>query len=67
MKIYRLIISIEVEADDEDAAFKEARNEISDPTMIIEAITEIAPESACFHAWHHDVCVGCGEERGENR
>jgi hypothetical protein len=41
MKTYRLIISIEVEAEDEEAAFKEVRNEISDPTMIIEAITEL--------------------------
>jgi hypothetical protein len=41
-KTYRVIVSIEVwDADSEEEAMREVRESISDPTMIIEAISEV--------------------------
>jgi hypothetical protein len=41
MAIYRVIVSLEVEADDEDGACKEAMDIVTDSSMIIESVVEI--------------------------
>jgi hypothetical protein len=41
MKSYRVEISLEVAADDEEEAASEAMTKVIDPTMVIEAITEL--------------------------
>jgi len=41
MKSYRVAISLEVAADDEEEAAREAMTKVIDPTMVIEAITEL--------------------------
>jgi hypothetical protein len=38
---YRVVISLEIEAENEDAAMREAMSIVTDDTMVIEAITEI--------------------------
>jgi hypothetical protein len=41
MKTYHVAISLEVAADDEEEAAREAMTKVIDPTMVIEAITEL--------------------------
>lgn len=42
MNTYRVIVSIEVEAKDEDGACREAMDLISDDSMVIESVSSIA-------------------------
>ena len=41
MKSYHVAISLEVAADDKEEAAREAMTKVIDPTMVIEAITEV--------------------------
>jgi hypothetical protein len=41
MKTYHIAISLEVAADDKEEAAREAMTKVIDPTMVIEAITEV--------------------------
>jgi len=41
IKTYHIAISLEVAADDEEEAAREAMTKVIDPTMVIEAITEL--------------------------
>jgi hypothetical protein len=41
MKTYHVAISLEVAADDKEEAAREAMTKVIDPTMVIEAITEL--------------------------
>ena len=41
MKSYHVAISLEVAADDKEEAAREAMTKVIDPTMVIEAITEL--------------------------
>jgi hypothetical protein len=43
MKYFRVIVSFDVDADDEEGAYREARNVVMDSTMCVEAITEWPP------------------------
>jgi hypothetical protein len=40
VKTYRVLISLEIDADDENTTAQEAMVIVTDPTMVIESITE---------------------------
>lgn len=64
MPMFRVLVSIEIEAETEEGAIRQTMNEICDDTMIIESVAKIA-DPECRRNGHRDsgrgVCVRCGD------
>jgi hypothetical protein len=41
VKLYRVVISLEVDADGEEAAVQEAMSIVNDSSMVVESVSEV--------------------------